>query len=297
MGQAAAVRGDVAQSEMRCGRHRLRLGERTLVMGVINMTPDSFSGDGLGDSVETAVALAKAMAAAGADLLDVGGESTRPGSSAVPAEEQIRRTEPAIRAIVAEVDVPVSIDATQRAVAEAALDAGATIINDISALRFDDDMAPLAAERGVPVVLMHMQGTPQTMQQAPHYDDVVGEIGEFLRERTARAVESGIDLGSIILDPGIGFGKTLDHNLEILRRLRELKELGRPLLIGTSRKSMVRSLVGQTDTTPEVVMGTAATVAISIQNGADIVRVHDVADMVPVVRVTDAIARGWRPPA
>jgi len=286
-----------APAQMHCGRHRLRFGLRTLVMGVINMTPDSFSGDGLGDDVAAAVARAKVLAAAGADLLDVGGESTRPGSSPVPAGEQIRRTQPAIRAIAAEVDLPISIDTTHCKVAEAALEAGAAIINDISALRFDKDMVHLAAQRGTPVVLMHMQGTPQTMQQAPQYEDVVAEIGRFLKERMDWAVGTGVAPQNIILDPGIGFGKTLDHNVEILRRLQELKALGRPLLVGPSRKAMVRALVGQTDTTPQVVMGTAAAVALSIQNGADIVRVHDVAEMVPVVRVTDAIVRGWRPPA
>lgn len=296
MSEAAPAQGCEALTEMRCGRHRLRFGPRTLVMGIINMTPDSFAGDGLGDDVSAALQQAQAMAAAGADLLDVGGQSTRPGSSLVPPEEQIRRTQPAVRAIADQVDIPISIDTTDHQVAEAALDAGAALINDISALRFDDHMARLAAERGVPVVLMHMQGTPRTMQQAPHYDDVVADIRSFLEERMAHAVAAGIAPESIILDPGIGFGKTLDHNVAILRRLRELKELGRPLLVGASRKAMVRSLVSRGEITPEVIMGTAATVAISVLNGADVVRVHDVAEMVPVVRVADGIARDWRPP-
>jgi len=275
---------------MNWGDHSLEFGPRTLLMGIVNMTPDSFAGDGLRDDVELALAQAQRFAAEGADIIDVGGESARPGAGRVPAEEQIKRTAPAIRAIAAGMDLPVAIDTTQAAVAEAALDAGAAIVNDISALREDPDTARLVAERGVPVVLMHMKGTPATMQSNPRYDDVVGEIRQFLAERMEAAVEAGIDHERIIVDPGIGFGKTVEHNWEILRRLGELRALGRPILVGTSRKSVVRLTLQSTEL-GDLLAGTAATIAIAIHNGADIVRVHDVAHMQCVARMADAIVR------
>jgi dihydropteroate synthase len=275
---------------MQWGNHSLEFGARTLLMGVVNMTPDSFAGDGLRDDAEAALIHARRFAAEGADIIDVGGESTRPGAERVPAHEQIQRTVPAIRAIAAELDLPVSIDTTTAAVAEAALDAGAAIINDISALRDDPGMARLAAERGVPVVLMHMKGTPATMQLAPRYDDVVGEIRQFLAERIDAAVAGGIDHERIIVDPGIGFGKSVEHNCDILRRLGELRALGCPILVGTSRKSVVRLTLQSTELN-DLLAGTAATIAIAIHNGADIVRVHDVAHMQRVARMADAIVR------
>ncbi len=275
---------------MHWGKHDLTFGTRTLIMGVINMTPDSFAGDGLGGDAEAALAQARRFAAEGADVIDVGGESTRPAGDRVPVEEQISRTVPAIRRIAAEIDVPISIDTTRAAVAEAALDAGAAIINDISALRDDPEIARLAAERRVPVVLMHMKGTPATMQRDPEYRDVMGEIGQFLARRIDAAVDAGIDREFLIVDPGIGFGKTVEHNCEILRRLGELRALGRPILVGTSRKSMIR-LTLESEDLNELLPGTAATIAIAIHNGADIVRVHDVAHMRSVIRMTDAIVR------
>ncbi|MGD8240775.1 MAG: dihydropteroate synthase [Armatimonadota bacterium] len=274
---------------MEWDKHRLEFGARTLLMGIVNMTPDSFAGDGLRGDVEAAVDQAQCFAAEGADIIDVGGESTRPEAERVSAEEQIERTVPAIRAMAAELDLPISIDTTRAGVAEAALEGGAAIINDISALRDDPDMARLAAERGVPVVLMHMQGTPATMQQEPRYDDVVGEIAQFLGERIDHAVKAGIDRERIIVDPGIGFGKTVEHNCEILRRLGELRRLRRPLLVGTSRKSVVRLTLRSAEPS-DLLAGTAATIAIAIHNGADIVRVHDVAHLQPVARMADAIA-------
>lgn len=281
----------VTPPDIHAGPFRLEFGSRTLLMGIINVTPDSFSGDGLGADARAAAERAREFAAAGADIVDVGGESTRPGSERVDVAEQIRRTAPAVRAIAGEVEVPISIDTTRAAVAAAALDAGAHIINDVSALRDDAEMAGLAAERGAPVVLMHMRGTPRRMQDAPRYDDVVGEIRGFLEERIAAAREAGIAEERIIVDPGIGFGKTLAHNLEILRNLSRFRELGRPVLVGTSRKSMIRQVLG-TDSLREVVWGTAGSIACAIQNGADIVRVHDVGQMAAVARVADAICRG-----
>jgi dihydropteroate synthase len=227
------------------------------------------------------------MVAAGADMLDIGGESTRPGALPVAADEQIKRVVPVIQRI-ANLRVTISIDTTRAAVAEAALDAGAALVNDISAGRDDADLLPLVARRGVPVVLMHMQGTPLTMQDAPRYRDVVAETTQFLRERVAAAQAVGIELSRILLDPGIGFGKMMEHNLELLRRQREFLALGRPIVIGTSRKGFIGKITGESEPSQRL-FGTAASVALSIANGAAIVRVHDVGPMVQVVRMTRAI--------
>jgi len=221
-------------------------------------------------------------------VIDVGGESTRPGAEPVSFEEEERRTIPLVEALAGELDVPVSIDTYKAPIARMALDAGASIVNDISALRMDGELAPLVAARGVPLVLMHMQGEPRNMQEDPRYDDVVGEIAAFLRERAEYAIESGVDEDLIMVDPGIGFGKTVDHNLEILRRLEEFKALGYPLVLGTSRKRFIGSVLDRGVT--ERLMGTAATVAFAIARGVDMVRVHDVARMVEVVRMADAVA-------
>jgi len=260
-------------------------GERTLVMGIINVTPDSFSGDGLVDQLDAIVARAQAMVEAGADIIDVGGESTRPGHQPVPAAEELRRVIPAIRALAAAVPVPISVDTSKAVVAEAALQAGASIINDVRGLQADPAMATLAAEAGVPIIIMHDQKILSAERLIP---DIVRELAR----RIDQALAAGVRWERIIVDPGFGFGKTPDLNLLLLRCLSELRVLGRPILVGTSRKSMIGHVLG---TPPDDrVEGTAATVALAIANGADIVRVHDVPQMVRVVRMTDAVVRGWR---
>jgi dihydropteroate synthase len=266
------------------------LGKRTLVMGILNVTPDSFSDGGRFFALERAVEHARRLTAEGADILDIGGESSRPGAQPVPEEEELRRVVPVIRAIRQESAVPISVDTYKAAVAEAALEAGANIVNDISALRFDPRMVTVVARARVPVVLMHMLGEPRTMQQNPVYTDVVREIKEFLAERIAFARAHGIE--RILIDPGIGFGKTVEHNIEILRRLGELRGLGCPLLIGTSRKSFIGRL-GSTTAEPlpihERLEGTIASTVIAVLNGAQIVRVHDVASMKRALAIVDAV--------
>jgi dihydropteroate synthase len=266
---------------------------RPLVMGVLNVTPDSFSDGGQYASTDRAVAHAQAMAAAGADLIDVGGESTRPGSDPVLPEEQVRRVVPVLQAVRdLRLGVAFSIDTTIAEVAAAALDAGASIINDISAGRDDEPaMFQLAARRRCPLILMHMLGRPKTMQQSPTYLDVTGEVAAFLQDRLIKAGTWGVEIDRILLDPGIGFGKNTAHNLELLRRLAELTTLGRPLVVGSSRKRFIGQITGVAD--PEQrLFGTAATVAWSLANGASIVRVHDVEPMVQVVRMCAAIIGG-----
>jgi len=267
----------------------LSFAERTLVMGVINMTPDSFSGDGLSTDVAVAVEQARDFATAGADLIDIGGQSTRPGSRAISVAEELDRVIPTIEAVRAEVDLPISVDTSVVEVAEQALEAGAEMINDVYALR-GERMAELTAQAGVPVVIMHMQGTPGNMQDNPTYEDVITDIYDFLARRIEAAVTAGIEESQIIVDPGFGFGKTVDHNLEILRRLREFCSLGRPVLIGTSRKSTIGKVLDKPS--EERLWGTAATCAVAIANGANMIRVHDVTEMVQVARMTDAIMRG-----
>jgi dihydropteroate synthase len=260
-------------------------------MGVLNVTPDSFSDGGRYAGVESAVARANEMVAEGADLIDLGGETTRPGSLPVPAEEQIRRIEPVIRRI-ASLPVLISVDTTRSAVAEAALDAGAAIVNDISAGRDDPALLPLAGRRDCPVVLMHMQGTPATMQDSPTYSDVVGEVAAFLKARVAAAVEAGVERGRILIDPGIGFGKTLEHNLTLLRRQRDwLEAVGLPAVIGTSRKGFIGKITG-VERPADRAFGTAATVAWAVANGAAVVRVHDVIAMKQVLVMTRALVDG-----
>lgn len=271
-------------------RLQQQIHTRTLVMGVLNVTPDSFYDGGRYTRLDAAVQRALQMVEEGADIIDIGGESTRPGSQPVPEEEELRRVLPVIEAIRARVDVPLSIDTTKSRVAERALQAGACLVNDISALGFDPQMAETIAEHGALCCLMHIQGTPQTMQQNPQYDDVVRDICRYFEQRLALAERAGIPRDRIWLDPGIGFGKTVEHNLDILRRLREFTVFGLPLLIGTSRKSFIGKVLG--DLPPEERLeGTAATVAVAIVNGANVVRVHDVRAMVRVARMTDAIVR------
>ncbi|MDQ2806242.1 MAG: dihydropteroate synthase [Chloroflexota bacterium] len=278
---------------LRLGRYSLPVGSRTLVMGILNMTPDSFSGDGLGGDLDAAVAQAQAMQAAGADILDVGGMSTRPGAEEITEAEEIRRVVPLIRRLVGEVDLPLSVDTYRAAVADAALAAGAVIANDISGLHAEPALAAVVARHAAALVLMHIQGTPRTMQQHPHYDNLLGEVSAYLREGQAWALAAGIPPTHLWADPGIGFGKTLDHNLELLRRLGELRALGMPLLVGTSRKAFIGRILGGRPPA-ERVAGTGATVALAIAHGASIVRVHDVGPAVDVARVADAIVRGYR---
>jgi dihydropteroate synthase len=270
------------------GNFILELGGRTLVMGIVNVTPDSFSDGGEFFDFDTAREHALSMTAAGADIIDIGGESTRPGAEPLSQEEEERRTIPLIESLVGELEVPISIDTYKSAVAEKALDAGAAIVNDISALRLDEELGTLVADRGVPIILMHMQGMPRNMQENPVYDDVVADISRFLLERAGYAEEQGIDPASVMIDPGIGFGKTVGHNLEIVRRLEEFRSLGYPLVLGTSRKRFIGSVTGCEVT--ERMMGTAATVAFAIARGVDIVRVHDVPEMVEVVKMADAVS-------
>lgn len=258
-----------------------------LLMGVLNVTPDSFSDGGRYLDPAAAERRVMEMIAEGADWIDVGGESTRPGSQPVAESEQVRRVLPAIRAAVAR-NVVVSVDTTRGAVAEAALDAGASLVNDISAGRDDATMLPLVARRRAAIVLMHMRGTPATMQQAPWYEDVVEEVLGFLRARRDAALAAGIDGARILLDPGIGFGKTTEHNLALLRALRRFAALGPPLLVGTSRKRFIGEVTEQPDPSRRL-LGTAATVAWSIANGAAVVRVHDVQEMRQVLRMTEAM--------
>ena len=264
----------------------IELGRKTLLMGVLNVTPDSFSDGGRWTSPDRAVRHARAMWRAGADLVDVGGESTRPGAQAVPPEEEIRRVIPVVTRL-AEEGMRISIDTSKAPVARAAFRAGAQFLNDVTALRGDPGMARLAARAGVGVFLMHMQGTPQTMQKNPHNQDVIGQITDFFRENLRNALRAGIERDKIILDPGIGFGKLLEHNLEILRRLDEFRSLGCPLAIGTSRKSFIGRALGRR--VGDRLGGTAATVTAAILRGADVVRVHDVREMVDVARMTDLL--------
>jgi dihydropteroate synthase len=264
------------------------LGERTLVVGILNVTPDSFSDGGRLPTAAAAVARGLALFEEGADWLDVGGESTRPGAASVPAEEEIRRTAPVIEALRRRGAGPISIDTTKAAVARAALDAGADVVNDVSGLSFDPALGRLAAERGAPVVLMHRRGGFDSMHRAPGYRDVMGEIARELGEALARAEAAGIPRDRTILDPGIGFSKTAGHSLEALRRLGELAALDRPVLVGPSRKSFIGHVLGGAPAEGRL-MGTAAAVAACVLLGAHLVRVHDVKEMSEVARVADAV--------
>jgi len=269
-------------------------------MGIINVTPDSFSGDGLGNDIDAAIQQAHRMAREGADLLDIGGQSTRPGSEPVTEQQELDRVVSVIERLRTgnSLPMPISIDTTRASVAEAALQAGANIINDISGLRDDPTIADIAAKHSAGLILMHIQGTPQTMQQNPHYENLLEEVTAYLRAGIDKAIQAGVLSDHIWIDPGIGFGKSLEHNLELLRRLGELRVLSCPILVGTSRKGFIGRILaplhGGTPPPPaERVAGTGATIAVSIAYGADIVRVHDVAPAVEVARVADAIVRGY----
>jgi dihydropteroate synthase len=256
-------------------------------MGVVNVTPDSFSDGGLYLDPGRAVDRGLELAAEGADILDVGGESTRPGSRPTPEAEELARVVPVVAALRKRTSALLSIDTTKAAVAEAALDAGADIINDTSALRFDPAMAGVAARSGAGVVLMHMQGTPRTMQDAPRYDDLIGEIGAFLAERIRVAAAAGVPAERVIVDPGIGFGKTFEDNLELLRRPEAFQALGRPLLLGFSRKAFLGRILDRPPA--ERLEGTIAAAVLAVERGAHILRVHDVGPVARAVRTAEAI--------
>ncbi len=260
--------------------------ERPLVMGVLNVTPDSFSDGGAHLAPDAAIQRGLEMVAEGADLLDVGAESTRPGSDPVPPQEEWRRLEPVLKVLVDRAGVPLSVDTYKPETAAKALDVGVDMVNDVTALR-DDRMVQTVAKQDVPAILMHMQGEPKTMQRNPQYEEVVADILRFLRERMAHAVEGGVDEEKLLVDPGIGFGKTLDHNLEILRRLEEFRSLGRPILVGPSRKSFIGAVL---DTDVEQRLeGSLAAAVLAASRGAHVVRVHDVRETVRALRLADAV--------
>lgn len=278
----------------RCGLSEFRWGERTYIMGIVNVSPESFSGDGLADT-NAAVEQAQRFVTEGADILDIGGESTRPGSSPISTEEEVRRVVPVIERVAGKVNVPLSIDTYKSEVAVRALEAGAAIINDQWGLKKDPGLAELAAARDVPIILMSNQRDKggydtHARRDTAFYEDVIAEVISSLWNSIETALVAGVARENIIIDPGLGFGKTWQQDIEILRRLAELKELGQPILIGPSRKSMIKMVLDLP--ADDRVEGTAATVAIGIANGADIVRVHDVRQMVRVCRMTDSIVRG-----
>ena len=269
-------------------RRKMILGEQTKIMGILNVTPDSFSDGGIFFTPEKAVERGVRMAEEGADIIDIGGESTRPGSDSVPVHIELKRVIPVIKALVKKVKIPLSIDTKKARVAQEAVDAGAEIINDVSALNADKKMAWTAAHTKAALVLMHMRGNPANMQKGNlGYDDLMGEITDYLRSSIQKAMKAGVEKDSIVVDPGIGFGKTFTDNHKIIGNLAELKTLGMPILIGTSRKSFIGQITG--DAPSERMEGTAASVAAAILKGCHIIRVHDVAEMKKVVAVTDAI--------
>ena len=266
----------------------IALGPRTIVVGVLNVTPDSFSDGGRNFDLATAIECAVAMESEGADIIEVGGESTRPGATALSVEDEIARVGPVLKALASRLTIPVAIDSYKAQVARAAVELGAGIINDVSALRFDPGIGDVAARTGAALVLMHMRGHPATMQKLPPSPDVFAEVDRDLKTAVAQAVSLGVRREQIVIDPGIGFGKTLDDNLAIINHLDRFTSFGLPLMIGTSRKSFIGRLTGQPAS--ERILGTAASVAIAITRGAHMIRVHDVKEMVEVARVSDAIA-------
>jgi dihydropteroate synthase len=277
------------------GSHSLSFGNRTCIMGILNVTPDSFSDGGGFFSCDAAVAHGEKLAEAGADIIDIGGESTRPFSEPVSIEEERRRVLPVIEKLAKRVSIPMSIDTTKASIAREAIESGASIINDISAMYSDPDMMGVAEKYGVPVVIMHMKGTPKTMQVSPHYDHLIKEIKEFLKKAIDRAEKNGIARSKIIIDPGIGFGKTVEHNLLIIKYIDQFNTLNNPILIGPSRKSFIRNILeGSHDgdtrlEIPELETGTQAAIAAAVLNGAHIVRVHDVAKARSTLKLIDSI--------
>ncbi len=269
-------------------------GKRTYLMGVLNVTPDSFSDGGDFNTTESALAQAENMVKSGVDIIDIGGQSTRPGAAEISLTEELNRVIPVVEMLRQKADifgsVPISVDTTRAQVAKAAVDAGADIVNDISGATFDSEMLSTVAQLQVPIILMHLRGTPQTMQKLTDYQDLIGEIGDFLESRIAAAVAAGIDKSQIIIDPGIGFAKTYNQNLEILRQLPKFRGLDCPILVGVSRKSFIGQILNQPEAKQRV-WGTAAACTSAIANSADILRVHDVREMHDVCLVADAIFR------
>ena len=270
------------------GDKSVDLSKSGMIMGVLNVTPDSFSDGGEFFATDAAIAGGIRMALEGADIIDVGGESTRPGSEPVSVKEELQRVVPVIKKLRAEINISISIDTSKPEVASAALDAGASIINDVGAGRGDEKMLPLAAERTAAIVLMHMKGEPRTMQKNPHYEDVVTEVADFFRQQYGRALECGVDPMTIAFDPGIGFGKTLEHNLMLLRNLECLRAFNRPLAIGVSRKSFLGKLVDSNKLSDRLA-ATVAFTSILRCRGADVLRVHDVKENVAALRITEAM--------
>jgi dihydropteroate synthase len=281
--------------QLTCGKFHLDLGSRSCIMGILNVTPDSFSDGGAFNEYDTAVARGIRLAEQGAHILDIGGESTRPFSKPVSVQEEIDRVVPVIDALSKKIPIPISIDTVKAPVARAALDAGAAMINDISAFEMDPDMADVAARSQVPVVLMHMKGTPETMQTDPVYDDLMQEISDYLSARAQYAMSKGIEKSNIILDPGIGFGKTVHHNLVLIQCLEAIVALGFPVLMGPSRKSFIRNLLhlnrasDDPDSAEQIETGTLAAVGACLARGAHILRVHDVHRAVAFTRIFDAV--------
>ncbi len=265
-------------------------GERTYLMGILNLTPDSFSDGGEFNNLESALVQARNMLDHGVDIIDIGGESTRPNAEKISTEEELNRVIPIIQKLRQETSIPISIDTTKAIVAQKAIAAGADIVNDISGATFDEKMLEIVAQLNVPIILMHIRGTPKTMQNLTEYQDVVAEVKQFLTTQIAKATAHGIARSNIIIDPGIGFAKTAAQSLELLQRLSEFQALNLPMLIGVSRKSFMRPIL-QKDNAKERVWGTAAACYSAIANGADILRVHDVPEMYDVCRVADAIER------
>jgi dihydropteroate synthase len=279
---------------IKLGNKVLELGRRTLVMGILNITPDSFSDGGRFADYERAAVHAMELISAGADILDVGGESTRPGSDPVPVEVELDRVIPIIRAVRERSDIPISVDTNKSEVALRSLEAGADIINDVSALRFDPEMVHVAARSGAPLILMHMLGVPRTMQVNPVYESLISEIIAFLEERMAFAVQNGVERSQIIVDPGIGFGKTVTHNLSIIRDLDLLSCMDRPILLGASRKRFIGSVLGRVEGERE--LGTAVVDTFGVAAGAHILRVHDVAFHREAIRMAEAVRNGFFKP-
>jgi dihydropteroate synthase len=272
---------------IRCRKQKLILGKRTLLMGILNVTPDSFSDGGLFFDKEKAISHGLRMVEEGADIVDVGGESTRPGSKPLELEEELRRVIPVIESLAKEVNIPISIDTYKSAVAQRAIEAGAQIINDISGLHFDQNLAQVAAQEDIPLVLMHIRGIPETMQKEIHYDSLFSEILQYLRGSIQRAESAGLDPRQIIIDPGIGFGKTVEDNLLIMKNLYEFRILGKPILLGTSRKSIIGKILNTE--VENRLEGTLSSIAIGVLNGAHIIRSHDVLQAKKAIAVADAI--------
>jgi dihydropteroate synthase len=276
-----------AHYTIRCRKRTFTLGKQTLLMGVLNVTPDSFSDGGIFFDKEKAIAHGLKMVEEGADFIDIGGESTRPGSKPLGLDEELRRVIPVIESLAKDVDVPISIDTYKSAVAKKAIDAGAQIINDISGLHLDPSLSQVAAKEDVPLVLMHIRGNPETMQKKIHYESLFSEIIQYLKDSIQRAESAGVDPEQIIIDPGIGFGKTVEDNLLILKNLQEFKILGKPLLLGTSRKSFIGKILNADVT--ERLEGTLSTVVVGVLNGAHIIRCHDVIQAKRAIAIADAV--------